>query len=189
MARGLTEEQMAECAELNPRTVQKIEAGAITLLVTTLVACAPSPAATGNGCSGERVLEAAATRVSCPCRRSQARVTVSGVITIHGIYLQGSVVLDYPVNLPDGAQVKVTLVPEAGAAVSRDETHDRLSDGRSWPQTPAEMAAFLAEMDATPGLEISDEEYAQMETERQARKAQGIADNEARMARLSALAP
>ena len=37
MARGLTQEQLAERAELNPRTVQKIEAGAITILVTTLV--------------------------------------------------------------------------------------------------------------------------------------------------------
>jgi len=43
MARGLTEEQMAECAELNPRTVQKIEAGAITLLVTTLVRLRAAP--------------------------------------------------------------------------------------------------------------------------------------------------
>ena len=37
MARGLTQERLAELAELNPRTVQKIEAGAITILVTTLV--------------------------------------------------------------------------------------------------------------------------------------------------------
>ena len=35
-ARGLTQERLAELADLNPRTVQKIEAGAITILVTTL---------------------------------------------------------------------------------------------------------------------------------------------------------
>ena len=35
--RGLTQEQLAERAELNPRTLQKIEAGDITILVTTLV--------------------------------------------------------------------------------------------------------------------------------------------------------
>ncbi len=35
-ARGLTRERLAELAELNPRTVQKIEAGTITILVTTL---------------------------------------------------------------------------------------------------------------------------------------------------------
>ena len=37
MARWLTQEQLAELADLNPRTVQKIEAGDITILVTTLL--------------------------------------------------------------------------------------------------------------------------------------------------------
>jgi DNA-binding XRE family transcriptional regulator len=36
MARGLTQERLAELADLTPRTVQKIEAGTITILVTTL---------------------------------------------------------------------------------------------------------------------------------------------------------
>jgi DNA-binding XRE family transcriptional regulator len=35
-ARGLTQERLAELADLNPRTIQKIEAGEITILVTTL---------------------------------------------------------------------------------------------------------------------------------------------------------
>ena len=70
-----------------------------------------------------------------------------------------------------------------------DELTDRLSDGRPWPKTPEEIAAFLVEMDETPGLEISDEEYAQLEAERHARKAEDIAANEARMTRLSSLAP
>ena len=35
-ARGLTQERLAELADLNPHTVQKIEAGDITILVTTL---------------------------------------------------------------------------------------------------------------------------------------------------------
>lgn len=33
---GLTQEQLAEKAELAPRTVQKIEAGQITILISTL---------------------------------------------------------------------------------------------------------------------------------------------------------
>ncbi len=33
---ALTQESLAELADLNPRTVQKIEAGDITILVTTL---------------------------------------------------------------------------------------------------------------------------------------------------------
>ena len=36
MARGLTQERLAELADLKPRTEQKIEAGTITFLVTTL---------------------------------------------------------------------------------------------------------------------------------------------------------
>ena len=36
-ARGLTQERLAELADLNPRTVQKIEAGDITILVTTFL--------------------------------------------------------------------------------------------------------------------------------------------------------
>lgn len=35
-AAGLTQEQLAEVAELAPRTIQKIEAGRITVLITTL---------------------------------------------------------------------------------------------------------------------------------------------------------
>jgi len=33
---GLTQEQLAEKADLAPRTVQKIEAGQITILISTL---------------------------------------------------------------------------------------------------------------------------------------------------------
>ena len=36
VARGVTQEKLAEMAELNTRTVQKIEAGEITILVSTL---------------------------------------------------------------------------------------------------------------------------------------------------------
>lgn len=36
-AQGLTQEQLAEAADLNPRTVQKIEAGQIDILLTTLI--------------------------------------------------------------------------------------------------------------------------------------------------------
>ena len=36
-ARGMTQEQLAELADLNIRTVQKIEAGALNILLTTLI--------------------------------------------------------------------------------------------------------------------------------------------------------
>lgn len=100
------------------------------------------------------------------------------MISIHGTYLNGAVVLDQPVNLPEGAHVRVTL---------DDETVDVCCDGRPWPTTPEGIAAFIAEMDATPGLEISDEDYARMEADRLARKTQGIAENEERMKRISAM--
>lgn len=100
------------------------------------------------------------------------------MISITGTYQHGTVVLDEPVNLPDGAHVRVTL-DDPNAAPPEDT--DRLSDGRPWPKTPEEIAAYLAEMDATPGLDMSDEEYAQWEAERLAQKARRIAENEVRM--------
>ena len=59
---------------------------------------------------------------------------------------------------------------------------------------PGERAAgdellFVAEMDATPGLDATDEEYARMEADRLARKARGIAETRERMERIAALFP
>jgi DNA-binding XRE family transcriptional regulator len=36
-ARGITQEKLAEMVEINPRTVQRIEAGKINILVTTVL--------------------------------------------------------------------------------------------------------------------------------------------------------
>ena len=91
--------------------------------------------------------------------------------------------LDEPVNLPEGTHVRVTF----DAASTPDD--DLLPDGRPWPKTPEEIAAFVAEMDATPGLDVSDEEYARIEAERLARKAQGIAETKERMERIATLFP
>ena len=51
MARRLTQERLAELADLNRRTVQKIEAGDITILVTTLLRLR-----TAIGCDWKRLL-------------------------------------------------------------------------------------------------------------------------------------
>ena len=91
--------------------------------------------------------------------------------------------LDEPVNLPEGAHVRVTL---ADASAPDD---DLLPDGRPWPKTPEAIAAFVAEMDATPGLDATDEEYARIEADRLARKAQGIAETKERMEGIAALFP
>ncbi|MDB6034089.1 MAG: transcriptional regulator [Verrucomicrobiales bacterium] len=37
MRKAITQERLAEMTELNPRTIQKIEAGSINLLLTTIV--------------------------------------------------------------------------------------------------------------------------------------------------------
>jgi len=37
MRRGVTQEKLGESAELNPRTIQKIEAGDTNILVTTVI--------------------------------------------------------------------------------------------------------------------------------------------------------
>lgn len=105
------------------------------------------------------------------------------MISVHGTYQNGAVVLDRPVNLPEGTPVRVTLDAEAGVGV------DLRSDGRPWPKTPEEIEAFLAEMDATPGIEISDEEYARIEAERRASKEEGIAETKKRMERIRAQFP
>lgn len=36
VARGLTQEKLAEMTDINPRTVQKIEAGTLNILLTTV---------------------------------------------------------------------------------------------------------------------------------------------------------
>ena len=51
MARGLTQQRLAELVALNPRTVQKIEAGDITILVTTRLRLR-----TALGCEWKRLL-------------------------------------------------------------------------------------------------------------------------------------
>jgi transcriptional regulator with XRE-family HTH domain len=51
-AQGLTQEQLAEAADLNPRTVQKIEAGQMDILLTTLIRLK-----TALGCNPEKLFE------------------------------------------------------------------------------------------------------------------------------------
>jgi len=51
-AAGLTQERLAELADLAPRTVQKIEAGRITILISTLRRIRQA-----IGCSYEKLLQ------------------------------------------------------------------------------------------------------------------------------------
>ena len=94
-----------------------------------------------------------------------------------------TITLPAELDIAEGARVRVLLDDD------RATDEDFRSDGRPWPKTPEEIEAFVAEMDATPGLDVSNEEYARMEAERLARKAQGIAETKERMARVAALFP
>lgn len=106
------------------------------------------------------------------------------MISITGTYQHGAVLLDEPVNLPEGTHVRVTLDTEEASARA-DE--DVCMDGTPWPRTREAVERFIKEMDGIPGIEASDERYARIEAERVARKAEGIAANEERMERVARL--
>ena len=88
--------------------------------------------------------------------------------------------LDAPVNLPEGAHVRVTL----DDASAPDD--DLLPDGRPWPTTPEELEWFLGEVDAIPAM-MTEEEHlvweAQRQKEREVQK-ELFAKDGAEMARL-----
>ena len=68
--------------------------------------------------------------------------------------------LDEPVNLPEGAHVRVTL----DDASAPDD--DLLPNGHPWPKTPGEIEKFLAEIDAIPPM-MTEEEHLAWEAQRQ----------------------
>ncbi len=78
-----------------------------------------------------------------------------------GIIQRGQVVINEPINLPDGSEVTITGYPHGQFAA--DENNDR-------PPTPEEIAALLAAMDAVEPFSWTDEERLAWEAERKARK-------------------
>jgi hypothetical protein len=76
------------------------------------------------------------------------------------IVRNGQLELPRPIDLPDGTEVEIRL-PEPEEADSTPETG---------PVTPEEIARTLAAMDNIEPLEMSDEERAAWEADRQARK-------------------
>ena len=76
------------------------------------------------------------------------------MISAQGTFQNGGVVLDEPANFPEGAHVRVTLA---------DEPVDVCCDGRPWPTTPEGIAAFVAEMDAIPPMDMTDAEIERWE--------------------------
>jgi hypothetical protein len=77
---------------------------------------------------------------------------------IRGIIRKGQVVMTEPADLPDETEVEIVPVGLTGSA---DD------DG---PMSPEEIARTLAAMDAVEPFEMTDEERADIEADRQARK-------------------
>ena len=82
--------------------------------------------------------------------------------TLTAIVRNGRLELPRPIDLPDGTEVEIRL-PESEETDANQE-----DDG---PMTPDEIARTLAAMDKIEPLEMSDEERAALEADRQARKA------------------
>jgi hypothetical protein len=80
------------------------------------------------------------------------------VTTFKGIIHGGQVILPQPTDLPDGTEVEIVPVGQAEA------WND---DG---PMTPEEIARILALMEKVEPFEMTDEERAMIEADRQERK-------------------
>src|SRR5690349_21797701 len=77
---------------------------------------------------------------------------------IRGIIRKGQVIMTEPADLPD--ETAVEIVPGGLTDSAADEG----------PMSPAENARTLAAMDAVEPFEMTDEERADIEADRQARK-------------------
>ncbi len=82
-------------------------------------------------------------------------------ILVKGIVRNGRVEVEEPINLPDGSEVTITGYPN-GKFVGLPDNGD--------PMSPDEIAATLEAMDRIEPLDMTDEERAAWEAERQARK-------------------
>jgi hypothetical protein len=82
-------------------------------------------------------------------------------ILVKGIVRNGRVEVEQPINLPDGSEVTITGYPN-GKFVGLPDS--------GGPMTPEEMAATLEAMDKVEPFDMTDEERAARESERQARK-------------------
>ncbi len=98
-------------------------------------------------------------------------------------YRDGNVILDDPVDWPNGTRIEVAQVganatngssPFSGV---RPELLDALNDPQRygldeslWPQTPQEIELLLQHMDAAEPLQVAPDELAAMEAARQAEK-------------------
>ena len=82
------------------------------------------------------------------------------VIVREGVIRGGQVIVDDPINLPDGSEVTITGVPRG----------EFLDEKSNQPLSPEEIAATLAAMDRIVPFELTPEEEAAAIAEKQANK-------------------
>ena len=89
------------------------------------------------------------------------------MISIHGTYQNGAVVLDEPVKLPEGAHVQVMFDPVANG--ERSEQPDICSDGTPWDDSPEGRRKWLEWFDSLEPI-MTEEEFQQWEAARLAER-------------------
>ena len=88
----------------------------------------------------------------------------AGMISTHGTYRHGAIVLEEPVSLPEGAQVRVTLESDTGS-----EPVDVCCDGSAWDDSPEGARAWIEWFDALEPM-MTEQEFQRWELERLAEK-------------------
>jgi hypothetical protein len=89
------------------------------------------------------------------------------MISTHGTYRAGAVVLDGPVPLPDGAQVRVML--DAGSAVFPAAAVEVCCDGSTWDDSAAGARCWTEWFDALEPI-LTEREFQEWEAQRLAEK-------------------
>ena len=89
--------------------------------------------------------------------------------TILGTYRDGQVILERPVDWPNGAALEVRLGISTNASWSENR-EDRCVDGSKPPNTPEEIEEWLAWFDSRERLEMTSEEESRIEQMRLADK-------------------
>ena len=95
-------------------------------------------------------------------------------MSIKGTVKDKVIVLDSEAPWPNGMRVFVSASAETGGTEDEehDEIVDRLYDGTPYPTTEEGLAELLARMDSREPVEMSDEEWAAWEKQRQKERAQ-----------------
>jgi hypothetical protein len=94
---------------------------------------------------------------------------------VKGTWKNGRIVLDRPIDWPDGCRLAIAPLPEEETLGIREE---------DWPTTPEAMADWLSWYDSLEPLEITADEEAEFEAWRQKLKKYSIAKTQERIAGL-----